>query len=346
MKTRRSTAGRRRSAWAGTLAILAFGYPMIGCAVPPAGEPAGAGSAPAGVSPALAAAGMPPPRLGFSRRVFDAEINENDGWAALKLHAAAIGQADKLALDMGRPMFEGIAAMQRAMERAEIDLLALPTDEFAQLPEALVAGPLMLAVVAGRIADEYLVIVHRERGAGSVAALKGRTILLQHNARSSLSRIWLEVLALRAGFGPAARAFGRVTPVTKPTQAVLPVFFGQADAAVISRHSFQVMGELNPQVLREVRVLATSPAFVPSVMCFRAGVSPALVELVTRAVLKMHTTVSGRQVGTIFESDRLDLAPLAAVATARELVAEHARLLAAWSATPAAAAHPPGSDSP
>ena len=48
------------------------------------------------------------------------------------------------------------------------------------------------------------------------------------------------------------------------------MFFRQADACIITRHGFDVMGELNPQVKRQLRVLAASKPMVANVVLFPA----------------------------------------------------------------------------
>jgi hypothetical protein len=141
---------------------------------------------------------------------------------------------------------------------------------------------------------------------------------------------WLDVLTLREGLGPAEQVLGPITYVPKSSRAVLPVFFKQADAAVVNRGGFLVMGELNPQINTQMRILVFSQPMITSVMCFRKGLSQKTVDIVVTAALKMHTTVSGRQVLTIFQSEKLDALPRSCLDSARELLAEHARLLSLY----------------
>jgi hypothetical protein len=237
-------------------------------------------------------------------------------------------------------MFDGADAANRALEAGAVDMLAMPTDEFLELSPAFVTGPLIGVIIGGRPDDENLLVARGDRGFDNVAALKGRHILVLRGVKMPFSLTWLDVLALHAGLGPAERAFGEVTFTMKPSKTVLPVFFGQADACVISRKTLQVMSELNPQILHQLRVLATSRPFVPSVMSFRAGLSPTLIERVVKAALTMHATPSGRQLSIIFQSERMDVIPAASLDDARALLAEHAQLLAAYRqlAPPAAVA--------
>ena len=132
-----------------------------------------------------------------------------------------------------------------------------------------------------------------------------------------------------AGLGPLTTAFANVTAVGKPSRLVLPVFFGQADACVVTQRSFEVMKELNPQLGRQLSVIARSVPVVPSFLCFRAGVSPQLRERYVNVARKMQTTVSGLQLLTIFQSDSLAVLPPESLESARALLAQRAHLMEA-----------------
>jgi phosphonate transport system substrate-binding protein len=267
-----------------------------------------------------------PIRFGFSRQIFGA-VNENDGRAALKAHALALGRADAIPMGANFPVFDNPKQMEQALRTGAVDLLALRTDEFLELTPELIGGPLIAAVIRGRSDDEYVLLVRHDGGLGGIAALKGRQIVVLQSPRTPLALHWLDVLTMREGLGPAAQVVGRITQVPKSSRAVLPVFFKQADAALVSRSGFEMMGELNPQIKSQIKVLAFSRPMVPVVMCFRSGVPQTSIDRVVTATLKMHTTVSGQQVMTIFQFDRLDALPRSCLDSARELLAEHARLL-------------------
>jgi phosphonate transport system substrate-binding protein len=307
---------------------------------------AGGGAAEA---PTPAGASTPPSRplrLGFSRRALDAEVNINDGLAAIRLHADIISRADNLPIDINRTLFESIEAIREALRQEEVDVLALLTDEYVSLPPNLFTGLLLAAVLEGRTEDEYVLITHRKHEVNRLADLRGRDVVVYHNARSALSQAWLDVLTLKAELGAAAQAFRTLTVVGKPSQAVLPVFFGRQHAAVVTAQSLRIIQELNPQVGREIRILETSRPYLPSVLCFRAGGPPADYDRLARTVMTMHTSTSGRQVTTIFKSEKFVLVSPETLQPARELLAERQALMAKVRASGATAAPEGGRPQP
>lgn len=317
MKSPRPVRPRSRTRRVSLVAFLAL---LLGLGPGSAAEPSPPAAATRTTKPTL--------RLGYSRQVF-LEINENDGRAALKMHAEAIAKTDGIELVLIHEIFEGTAAIRRALERKEADALGLPVDEFIALPPELVAGPLIAPKLRDSTGDKYLLVVRRDRGIENAAGLKGKRVAVQRGFKAPLTVQWLDILTLREHLGPASQALREMISVTKPSRAVLPVFFGQIDACVVPDRSLRVLEELNPQIARDLKVLATSDAIVPSMMCFRAGLDPAMVDDIAARSSRMHLTVSGAQVALIFQLDQLVALPSSSVDAARALLAEHTRLLAA-----------------
>ena len=314
----RRTAGVSRSRarfGAQILALLAL--PLV--APPAAGESAAA---------AVEAGDFPPLRFGFSRNILDA-VNESDGRAALRMHAETIAKSDRIAIIADLPLLDGVPAIRQALETGQVDLLTLTAGEYLALPPGAVTGPFIAAANKGKFEEQYLLVVRNDRNIHGLSGLKGSHVLIQQGGRAALSSVWLEVLAMDAGLGPLTTAFANVTAVGKPSRLVLPVFFGQADACVVTQRSFEVMKELNPQLGRQLSVIARSVPVVPSLLCFRAGVSPQLRERYVNVARKMQTTVSGLQLLTIFQSDSLAVLPPESLESARALLAQRAHLMEA-----------------
>ena len=111
-------------------------------------------------------------------------------------------------------------------------------------------------------------------------------------------------------------------------QTVLPVFFGKIDACLVTQKGFKTMGELNPQVNRQLRVLASSPEFVPTGFFFRMGYPQAQQADCLAEFTRVHTSTDGQQILTVFQTDRLQEYPGSVLDSAFALVESHRRLLA------------------
>jgi phosphonate transport system substrate-binding protein len=134
---------------------------------------------------------------------------------------------------------------------------------------------------------------------------------------------------LKAGLGQTAQFCSRTIQGVKLSQTVLPVFFRQFDACVVTRRGFQVMSELNPQVGQQLKILASSPSMVPVAFLFRADYSDPAKDRIIKEIQGVHSTIAGQQVLTLFQCESLKVLSVAALDSSLELLATHARLMEA-----------------
>jgi phosphonate transport system substrate-binding protein len=104
---------------------------------------------------------------------------------------------------------------------------------------------------------------------------------------------------------PSRDFFSRVNFQPKSSRVVLPVFFRQADACLVSRRSFQVMSELNPQLPRSLRPLLNSARLVNSFLAVHRELPAERKRRFVHALTTLHSSPYGRQALTFFGCQRL-----------------------------------------
>lgn len=263
----------------------------------------------------------------FAKSLF-AGVNENDARASVKVYSQTIGDENGIPTGSGPLILEGTDAMAKALQLNEVDLLSLTAEEFFTVEDHGLVGPLLLTIVNRLFTEEYLLLVREESGIRQVEDLKGRNLIIPSDNRSSLAPIWLEVLCGEHGLGPAGRALTNITAASKTMHVILPVFFGKRDACIVTRNAWDVMGELNPQVKRQLRVVAVSKPVVPIVTCFHRGLSETLKQRIIDAAEKSFAKPSFRQLMALFKTDGLVHQPVSSLESTRELVATYRRLYA------------------
>jgi len=137
---------------------------------------------------------------------------------------------------------------------------------------------------------------------------------------------WLETMLDTEGLGVGTDFWDTITSVKKLSRVVLPVFFGKADACLVTRRGFDLLAELNPQVGDRLRAIAVSPEVVPVVMFFRTDYAPPSKDSLLDALSRLHETPAGQQVLTVFQIDRLEEYPTLCLDSARQLMAGYSRI--------------------
>jgi len=287
---------------------------------------------------------LEPIRFAFSSKMFT-DVNENDARASVKAWASAIARERQIPMSTEPIIFSGAAQLQAALRDATIDGAAVTTEEYLSLEPELQCSNLFMSFIGGQFTEEYLLLVRADSGLSDLGGLHGRKIILFDNPRASLAHMWLEVMLAENKLGPSTDHFGQVRTAEKLAKVVLPVFFHQQDACIVTRRGFETMCELNPQIRAQLRVVAASPKLVPALGFIRPSYHSPLRESLLTALKDLQTSAAGTQVLTLFQSDQLREAPAALLESARELLAAYQRLNppAASLATvspPAASAHP------
>jgi|ERR1017187_3002359 phosphonate transport system substrate-binding protein len=275
----------------------------------------------------------------FSKSMF-VGVNENDAKVAVKVYAQAIGDQNGIYVDSEPVLLEGTNAIAKALALKQADLFALTAEEFFALENQGLEGPVMLSRIKQTFTEDYLLLAREDNMLRKVEDLKGRSLIISSDARASLAFIWLEVLCRGHGLGPAAQVTTKVTSASKTTQVVLPVFFGKADACLVTRNGWEVMCELNPQLKKQLRIVAVSPRVVPSLTCFRHGYTETVKQQIIKAVDFASAKPGYKQLMALFKTDHLGNAPLAALESTRQLITTYHQLCAGTNDAKASALEP------
>jgi ABC-type phosphate/phosphonate transport system substrate-binding protein len=120
--------------------------------------------------------------------------------------------------------------------------------------------------------------------------------------------------------------FGKVSLIRKSSQVLLPVFFKQADACLINSDAFETTVELNPQMKRDLKIIARSPSGTTSVICIRTTLKPALRQTLVDSLRDLHAEPKGQQILTLFKVEKLLPFEPSYLESARQLIQDHGKL--------------------
>ena len=283
-----------------------------------------------------------PVRFAFSSRMFS-EVNENDARAAMKAWGQTISTERGIPLEPVFQIFDGTKAIAAAIRDKLIDAITLPTDEYWALRDEVPLGSIIIGSKDGQSTAQYVLLVRGDSGIRRLADLRGHSLVVFQNPLTSLAPAWLETELLQHQLGLTEQFWGRVSNSAKLLRTILPVFFHQADACLVTLKGFETMAELNPQIGRQLQILAKSGAMVPNLFCFRGDYVSPNRERILQEISRVGETTAGQQTLALFQTDRLFPGDPAALASAFALLDLHRQLrAAALNAPPGDSASPPG----
>lgn len=274
-----------------------------------------------------------PIRIGFSNGMFT-DVNENDARAAIKVWGQTIARQRGLPVEPEAVIYDDHAALRESLQNKAVDLVGITLPEYAALPREIRLSPTFVTFNSGRLAEQYVLLAHQNGPITNLTDLGKRSLTVHTSVRTTLAEHWLDTALLQQGLPPAAAFAGTITRDSKLTKVVLPVFFRQAGACVATRTGFDTMKEMNPQVGKQLKIIAASPEVIPTVFAFRAGYTPSFKEDIFTAIRELHMTPVGLQVLTIFQSERILDQPASCLDAALKLLDEHGRLIRDYESRP------------
>lgn len=240
----------------------------------------------------------PPLRLAISDRIIRG-VNMNDARAAMTLWGQEIVHSAGFEVVRDQDWVLPSATLLASLRAGKMDLVCITVEEFLQVRDTVESADVITDERGGQ---ELLVVVRRDAKLNSMADLRGRSLIVLDTASTILADAWLGTELHRAGLPAAVRHFSRITRQIKPAQVVLPVYFNQADAAIVPREVFNTMTEMNPQLGSAVKIIVTSPKLVTTFFTTRRSVLPATRNRIYERVLASRTDTANRQVLTLFRS--------------------------------------------
>ncbi|WP_221031367.1 PhnD/SsuA/transferrin family substrate-binding protein [Actomonas aquatica] len=247
-------------------------------------------------------------------------MNVNDAQAAIRVWANSFLENQQFQLSTDISILDGVPKVLEALRAREIDAISVTTREFWELRPQIEIGQILLGTTEGIDRQTFAVWVRRDRGIENLADLRGGHLKVWRSSRTGLAEPWLEVELETAGLGGGAGFWGHRSETAKLSQAVLPVFFGQAEACLVTRRGMELMTELNPQLGRDLVEVVVSEPMVASLMFFRASFEredfPAMVEALNRVA----DTPEGAQLFMLFQQTGLTEGEESDLATGLDLL--------------------------
>jgi len=244
-------------------------------------------------------------RMGYSGNLFT-DANHRDALVAVELWAENLAVQIEKRVTPQITLFGDPEAIVHAIQVGEVDLLSLSTLDYLRIRDRVALEPALVSVIGKEAEQKYILLVRQDREIESLEELRDGELMVEiGKSEDSVPQLWLATQLLERGLGEAEQFFGMVKPVRKTSQAVLPVFFGQKDVALVRKSAFETQVELNLQLGQELTVLVTSPGLLPALACFTEGIDAEMKRLVQKAALTLHQSPKGKQILTMFQTEKL-----------------------------------------
>jgi phosphonate transport system substrate-binding protein len=283
------------------------------------------------------AAGQPAARLNIllSQRLF-VVANRNDVAAAMKKWGDVASCAIHIKVDSKVDVAQSQSEIRRRLLDKSVDVLVLDSVEFLKLSAAGLVEGVAVVSRSGQPTSFSYVLLTGDR-IDTLAQLRSRSATFFPHTLSAFSVAFMDMLLARNHLGRAESFLGPSNVTNKPTDCILPLFFGRTDACVVDSYNWELAKEMNPQLGKKLKVFAQSAPLVDEVTAIPA--IPRMPEVqrqqIVDGLLSMHKYPAGNQILAVFKSGPMILYKPEYLDSTRAFWEEYVRILspaerAAW----------------
>jgi ABC-type phosphate/phosphonate transport system substrate-binding protein len=203
--------------------------------------------------------------------------------------------------------YDSLTEMERDIRDKKVQLLGLQADEYLELRKKIPIDPIMVTIGDRNFELGLLLLVRKDSGIRTLRDLKNRSIVVTKRSSQygNLNHVWLETLLMREGILESDRFFSTVKEVQTVKQVVMPVFFRQADACIVTRQVFELSVELNPQLGNQLTAIANIDKLAPGILVIDRILPEDIRQKLKQTLLTLHESPDGQQMMMLFQVKKL-----------------------------------------
>lgn len=201
--------------------------------------------------------------------------------------------------------YEDMADMRRGFDRGEINAVSASGLSLARYfdPAELATGYAVSMPGGGNV----VLMTGKSSPIKTLADLKGLRIAVAHD--EGMLDTYLETLCMQFHRLRCAQVFAEIQDLPSSNQALMRLYFGKADVALVYRYGYELAKDLNPQLDAKVgRIVNELPLEGGAFFSFFSKtVNPAYRDRMLALVPKLHTYPRGRQLLDMLKLDHLEV---------------------------------------
>ncbi len=236
--------------------------------------------------------------FGFYMKVL-VETELKDARSAVDYWMKIVGR--KVNLEIDGYIYENLDDLRNDFKHGLIDWINISPSDYLQIKDDIEADLGPSPLMGRKTIRRYFLIAQSNSLISEVKDLMGKKLSVTYDNEGG--RIFLNTLLWDNNMQGIERHFQELIKKRTFGQAILSVFFGQADACITTDYAFETLVELNPQIRDKLKIVASSPALLHSVSIFRKNLDEIVRRIIENEVYNLDKTVEGQQVLTLFKID-------------------------------------------
>ncbi len=250
-------------------------------------------------------------------------VSKKDVKISLNFWAKEIGT--KTGLRLTNHFYKNIHQLKKDFDAGKIDSINASLPLIASLFDINTLKNGFRPVINGQEnGTEMLILVQKKSRFKSLKDLQHKRLLRLPN--NDLEKLYLDTLLLKKFHKDTKRFFGKTGYVKQYNKAIMKLFFKKSDAALVTRQSFELAAELNPQIARKLKPVYTFSIPVNNGSFFRRDYSKKNIINYRKIAFNLNKTPRGKQILQVFKCDKIVENSLDDIRIVQQIQREYRRL--------------------
>ncbi len=186
------------------------------------------------------------------------------------------------------------------------DIVVLTTNEYFELKNKLKLEPVLVNQTQGHYGYKFYLLVNKADGITDIKQLRGETLYIQSREGQDAPQIWLDKLLKDKNLPKKEEFFKDIKFDSRVSNVVLPVFFKKTKVAVVTEVGFKLVSELNPQIGKDLTILAESNYITIGLGCTNSANSDqSRKKRILDVLFKLHSNNYGKQLLDLFATEKI-----------------------------------------
>jgi ABC-type phosphate/phosphonate transport system substrate-binding protein len=261
-------------------------------------------------------------RIGVYTHVFS-DLSSEDLTITFKVFGEEIGREAGIKTTV--TVFDDIGLMRNAFEQGKVNFVIASTLNLTKdFDNDMLADGFRLTRFI-EFPDSLAVLTRKNEGLDSFKSILGkRLVLVEYDP---ITHLYMDFLALSTFNKGYKASFNDISHEKKAHQAILKLFFGQADVICVYLNAYNAATELNPQLLSKLQIISQRNNIPQAAGLFHKNVPPAFREQVIAEALNLDKHVRGEQLLQIFKADKTIRSNLSNLTETKQLYNDYQRLI-------------------
>lgn len=190
--------------------------------------------------------------------------------------------------------------------KTDFDFLLVTAVEMAAIKKSGRTKPMLINQTQNSTGFIYYLITHQDQDISSIKDLKKSNLSMLARSPNQVPSLWLDKILRDNKLPKKESFFSDISYDYKATNVVLSVFFKKITASIVSKASFDLLCELNPKILNQIKVIEKSEPLLFGVVFFDSKIKDKEREkLVYDTLISLDNDAYGKQLLNMFNVDRI-----------------------------------------